>query len=159
MDGMYFGHVESNRSLTSLSIPCRGAAIGVLLGWHYPTEGTIYSLLLPKGQDAEFTGFYVYCTQILVWLPPLIFSGLVQTGVSQSFGVFAVAMFGAVAVGIISCFPKWETMLSVFHSEEQNDVELEKIPMEAPTEDHAYEELSTPTQVPSRSSTSGEVNA
>lgn len=89
----------------------------MLLGWHYPVETLIYTLCLPRGQDAEFTGFYVYCTQILVWLPPLIFSGLVQKGISQSFGVFVVAMFGLVAVIIISLFPPWEKMRGVFERE------------------------------------------
>lgn len=107
----------------------RGLVTGLLLGWHYPVEGLIYSLCVPKGQDAEFTGFYVYCTQILVWLPPLIFSWLVQNGISQSFGVFAVAMFGLVAIALISLLPAWENMRAAF---EENDSQPEMPRVEDP---------------------------
>lgn len=105
----------------------RGFITGMLLGWHYPVETLIYSLCLPKGQDAEFTGFYVYCTQILVWLPPLIFSALVQQGISQSFGVFVVAMFGLVAILFISLLPPWDEMRGVFEDEDEL-VEAEAVP-------------------------------
>lgn len=74
---------------------------------------------MPRNQDSELSGFYVYSTNILVWLPPLVFSGLVQNGISQSFGVFVVAMFAVVAILIICCFPAWKNMLSVFHKEEE----------------------------------------
>jgi hypothetical protein len=69
-------------------------------------------MCLPKGQDSELSGLFVYCTQILVWLPPLIFSGLVQAGVSQSIGVMAVACFGVAAVIVISMFPSWPEVLA-----------------------------------------------
>jgi hypothetical protein len=69
-------------------------------------------MCLPKGQDSELSGFFVYCTQILGWLPPLIFSGLVQIGASQSIGVVAVAGFGVTAVIIISMLPSWPEVLA-----------------------------------------------
>ena len=51
-----------------------GAIWGFLLGWYFPTEVNIFSSLMPKGQEAELAGFYLYCTQILGWLPPLVFT-------------------------------------------------------------------------------------
>lgn len=114
----YVLHALQAASLLCIShgalLRCRGLVTGVLLGWHYPVETLIYSLCVPKGQDAEFTGFYVYCTQIIVWLPPLIFSGLVQQGISQSVGVFVVAMFGLIAVILISLLPPWKEMRGLF---------------------------------------------
>ena len=37
-----------------------GAVVGVGLGWFYPTENLFFSMCLPKGQEAELAGFYVY---------------------------------------------------------------------------------------------------
>lgn len=89
-----------------------GFFVGVMLGWHYPTQALIFSLCLPKGQDSELAGFFVYCTQILVWLPPLVFAALVQRGVDQKWGVVAVSVFGVAAVLIISALPAWPAVLA-----------------------------------------------
>jgi MFS-type transporter involved in bile tolerance (Atg22 family) len=89
-----------------------GFFIGLMLGWHYPTEGLIFSMCLPKGQDTELCGFYVYCTQILVWLPPLIFSALVNNGVSQNYGTITIVFFFIVAVVLINMLPSWPEVLA-----------------------------------------------
>jgi MFS-type transporter involved in bile tolerance (Atg22 family) len=85
-----------------------GAFIGVELGWFYPVENLIFSILLPKGQEAEIAGFFVYCTQILGWLPPLIFSALVEADIHQKYGIMVVQVFFAIAIGIIFLLPKWD---------------------------------------------------
>lgn len=92
-------------------------------------------MCLPKGQDSELAGFFVYCTQILSWLPPLIFSVLVEAGVSQSWGVVAVACFGIGAVVVISMFPSWEDVLKdvagnggVFESALEDEVVVDRTP-------------------------------
>ena len=84
-----------------------GFAIGILLGWHYPAENLIFSLCLPKGQDTEFSGFFIYCTQILVWLPPLIFSPLVNCGVSQNYGMLSLTIFFVLAILCLQLMPSW----------------------------------------------------
>ena len=47
---------------------------GFLLGWYYPSEVSIYSSMMPTGQEAELAGIYLYCSQVLAWLPPLLFT-------------------------------------------------------------------------------------
>jgi MFS-type transporter involved in bile tolerance (Atg22 family) len=89
-----------------------GVCIGVVLGWFYPTEGLFFSACLPKGHEAEMSGFYVYCTQILGWLPPLIFSFLVSNDVSQKFGVMSVTVFFLVAIGLLSCAAPWDEIVN-----------------------------------------------
>lgn len=59
-------------------------------------------MLLPRGQEAELSGFYVYCTQILGWLPPLIFSVMVESNIDQKFGILAVQSFFGVAIVLLS---------------------------------------------------------
>lgn len=89
-----------------------GISIGVFLGWHYPTEGLIFSMCLPQGREAELSGFFVYCTQILGWAPPLVFSALVEVDVSQTYGVWSVTAFLLVAIVILQWMALWEEALA-----------------------------------------------
>ncbi|KAI2497164.1 Vacuole effluxer Atg22-like protein [Fragilaria crotonensis] len=75
---------------------------GLHQGWFYPTQNLCFSMLLPRGQEAELSGFYVYCTQILGWLPPLIFSVMVESNIDQKFGILAVQSFFGVAIVLLS---------------------------------------------------------
>jgi Na+/melibiose symporter-like transporter len=69
-------------------------------------------MCLPKGQEAELAGFYVYCTQILAWLPPLIFSLLVEANVPQKYGVIATSFGFVVGIMFLSCTASWEEILA-----------------------------------------------
>lgn len=97
------------------------ASIGLMLGWHYPCENLCYSVILPEGQDSEVAGFYIYCSQILVWLPPLIFSVLVQNGTDQKWGVVVVASFLFVAAIILSFLPAWEDVIADVSKNKRDD--------------------------------------
>ena len=88
-----------------------GFVIGIMLGWYYPTEGMILSLCVPQGKEAELAGFFVYCTQILGWLPPLVFSLLVETDVSQGIGVMAISSFFLVAICFMSMTGSWDEIM------------------------------------------------
>ena len=88
-----------------------GFGIGILLGWYYPTEGMILSLCIPMGKEAELAGFFVYCTQILGWLPPLIFSLLVESDVSQGVGVMVISSFFLVAIAFMSMTGPWQVII------------------------------------------------
>ena len=89
-----------------------GLAVGLLLGWFYSTENLFFSMCLPKGQEAELAGFFVYCTQILGWLPPLIFTLMVEAGADQTYGVMSVAAFFFLAIAILSLASPWEDILA-----------------------------------------------
>ena len=69
-----------------------GAGIGILLGWFYPTENLLFAMILPKGQEAELSGFFVYCSQILGWLPPLIFAAVIEANVSQTVATILIVL-------------------------------------------------------------------
>ena len=88
-----------------------GLCIGILLGWYYPTEGMILSLSIPVGKEAELAGFFVYCTQILGWLPPLIFSLLVESDVSQGVGVVVISSFFLFSIASMSMAGSWQAMI------------------------------------------------
>jgi hypothetical protein len=57
------------------------------------------------------SGFFVYCTQILSWLPLLIFTALVEADVSQTYAVFAVTGFLLIAIGMLRCAAPWNDIL------------------------------------------------
>lgn len=59
------------------------------------------------------------------WLPPLIFSALVQADVPQSWGVFAVSCFAVVAIIIISLFPAWDDVLVDVANDHGTELDLQ----------------------------------
>jgi UMF1 family MFS transporter len=70
-----------------------GFFVGLVLGWFYPTENLFFSCILPKGQEAEIAGFRVYCSTILAWMPPLIFSALVENEIDPKWGLTFMGSF------------------------------------------------------------------
>lgn len=91
-----------------------GALWGFSFTWYISTKTVIFSAILPKGQDSEFSGFFVYASQILVWLPPLLYSVMVEAGMNQQWGLMPLAIFSFVA-GLLSLFmaPWTEIMKTV----------------------------------------------
>lgn len=95
-----------------------GFVIGNGLGWFYPAENLCFSMLLPLGQEAELSGFYVYCSQILAWLPPLIFSIMVESNIDQQYGIIVVGVsFFGVAIVLVSMI-RWQAALEQVHGPE-----------------------------------------
>lgn len=111
-----------------------GVGIGVLLGWFYSTENLYFSMCLPKGQETvskffvllcmlqsgthspynnckELSGFFVYCTQILAWLPPLIFTIMVEADVRKTYGVLVVSTFFLIALAMLRFSASWRDVL------------------------------------------------
>jgi UMF1 family MFS transporter len=84
---------------------------GVSLGWFYSTENLLFSMLLPKGQESEMSGIYVYCTQIIVWMPPLVFTIMFENGISMQWGLLSLVIFMGISVGLIACMAPWAIML------------------------------------------------
>ena len=93
-----------------------GFFVGLGLGWFYPTESLFFSMCLPKGQEAELAGFFVYCTQILSWLPPLLFTLLMEVNVPQKYGIMVVSTFFLVAVGLLMFTCSWDEIVQEVNS-------------------------------------------
>lgn len=88
-----------------------GLVVGFFVGWHYTMQRAMFSNILPKGQDSELSGFFVYCQTILSWLPPLIYSALVQAKVPQRFALLSLCFFGLGAITILGLMPSWEALM------------------------------------------------
>lgn len=78
-----------------------GFVMGIVLGWFYPTENLFFSCILPKGQEAEISGFRVYLSTILAWFPPLCFSILVENGYDPKWGLSFMGLFILVAAALL----------------------------------------------------------
>ena len=103
-----------------------GFFVGLNLGWFYPTENLYFSMIIPKGQEAELSGFFVYCTQIIGWLPPLIFSFLVEANVDYGIGVICVGAFALVAIVLLSMATSWEEIVADSHKFDGEEEDEEK---------------------------------
>jgi MFS-type transporter involved in bile tolerance (Atg22 family) len=146
---MFLEDIKGPKELSYIWAAC----IGLLLGWFYPTENLFFSMCLPKGQEAELAGFFVYCTQILGWLPPLLFSILVQAGVAQKWGVVVTSFGYVVAVLFLSCTGSWEEILD--EAEHNKGVHL----VEASAELNAADDSDTKGETKKEASDDEEVSA
>ena len=84
---------------------------GIGIGWFYPTQNVIFSLCIPKGQEAELSGFFVYCAQILVWLPPLLFTAINESGVHMKYALMSLITTSFVALICLQFMDTWESVL------------------------------------------------
>ncbi|KAG7363884.1 vacuole effluxer Atg22 like protein [Nitzschia inconspicua] len=89
-----------------------GTSLGILLGWFISTESLFFSMCLPRGQEAEMAGFFVFCTQILTWVPALIFTVLVQSNVQQKYGIISTSLGFLIALLFLSCTGTWDEILA-----------------------------------------------
>ena len=113
-----FGGLVLNRDNGSPLAYVWGAMVGITLGWFYPTERLFFSMIVPHGLEAELSGLYVYCSQIIAWLPPLLFSVLVEAKVDMGFGVIAVSGFAIIAVALLSMAAPWPEILADIENEQ-----------------------------------------
>ena len=59
------------------------ALYGVGTGWKWSSDKLMSATLIPGRHAAEMMGLYLFAGQCLTWLPPLIFTGLNEAGLSQ----------------------------------------------------------------------------
>jgi UMF1 family MFS transporter len=108
-----------------------GILWGISLGWFYPTESLIFSMAMPRGQEAELAGFFLYCTQIIGWLPPLIFTVMNENDISLNMAGMHLNIYLAIAF-ICYCFmAPWEDCIEAAKTNkmlgEESIVELPEI--------------------------------
>lgn len=70
-----------------------GTTWGLALGWLHPMHSTLFITITPTGQETELMSMYLFCGQVLSWLPPLLFTILNEAGVSMSIGLASLNLF------------------------------------------------------------------
>jgi len=66
---------------------------GISAGWKNTVERFAITQIIPKDQDAEMMGFYLFASQVLIWCPTLIFTSLNEAGYDQRIGLGMLNVF------------------------------------------------------------------
>ena len=59
---------------------------GIGIGWKGTCDRMLFAAILPPGQNAEFSGAFVFFRQCLTWLPPLVFNIMNESDISLRWG-------------------------------------------------------------------------
>ena len=62
-------------------------------GQYYSLKDSCFFFLVPRGQEAKFSGLFSFSTNVLAWLPLLMFTVLYSAFGSLSMGLFVMALF------------------------------------------------------------------
>lgn len=84
------------------------------VGWYYPTEALTFSSLTPKGQESELSGFFLYCGEIMSWLPPLIFTFINESeSIALAWGGIQLNFFLGMCLLFYFTLPAWEECMEI----------------------------------------------
>merc|ERR1712194_670399 len=72
---------------------------------------SFFSQCIPRKQEAELAGFFIYCSQILGWFPPLIFSVMVQNNINMKWVLTAVASIFLISLFFLCLCGSWPEIL------------------------------------------------
>ena len=70
-----------------------GAFWGIGLGWLHPMNSTMFMTMSPAHSRTEYMGLYIFCGQVLSWMPPLVFTAVNEANVSMSIGLASLNVF------------------------------------------------------------------
>jgi len=68
-------------------------------------------MCVPKNQEAELSGFFAWASQIMAWFPPLVFSIMVQSGVSLAWGLTVMGSIFIISIFFLLFCPSWDEVL------------------------------------------------
>jgi MFS transporter, UMF1 family len=71
---------------------------GISMGWMFPSQRVLLCTLIPKGQETEMMGLFIFTGQIIGWLPALLFTIMNENGVSTRWGMGLIPFFCTFAV-------------------------------------------------------------
>lgn len=107
---------------------------GIYLGWLFPVLDLIFTLSVPKGQESELSGFYTYCRSILLWLPPLIFTVMNESGLHMRWGLMSLAAFLMTGCIFLQMMAPWEEVLEAAKTNKMTKSNPKEDPTELPHE-------------------------
>jgi len=84
---------------------------GACGGWKYTIERYLTCTIIPKGQDAELMGLYLFSGQVLTWLPPLVFAAMNEAGVSIRISMLSLLLFWFIAIVCLQCMGSYDKVI------------------------------------------------
>jgi UMF1 family MFS transporter len=97
------------------------AGWGIGGGWKNVVERFTACLIIPKGQDAEMMGFYLFSIQILAWLPTLIFTAMNEAGINQRIGLTMLIAFFLCGIFCLSMMGSYDEAVLLAMEEDNID--------------------------------------
>lgn len=113
-----------------------GGLWGFLVGWIGPCEKLIFARITPPSQEAELTGFYLYCQQILTFLPPIFFTVFNESSLPLSFGGYSINIFLGIGLVILHTMAPWSECLEDAASNKMIRIE-DELPVDTFTDNEA----------------------
>jgi len=112
---------------------------GIGAGWKNTVERYTVTQIIPKGQDTELMGFYLFSSQILVWMPTLFFTIMNEHGVNQRVSILVLIAFflgGLMSLWMMGSYEEAVRLASEGECMNQDSVEgsLENSPAGSPME-------------------------
>ncbi len=84
--------LTSSRNVWELGFYILGAVIGLVLGGTQALSRSLFSLLIPKGKEAEYFGLYEISERGTSWIGPLLFGISLQFTASYKFAILSLAL-------------------------------------------------------------------
>lgn len=85
---------------------------GSVIGWYFSTQHLFFSMCMPKGQETEIAGFFIYSSRIISWLPPLIYTLINESGLDQKWGLMAINIFVFISIVFLMFLSPWDAVLA-----------------------------------------------
>ena len=79
-----------------------GAVIGLVMGGSQALSRSLYSLMIPKGQESEYFSLYEVSERGTSWLGPLFFGLALQFTASYRLAILSLITFFALGLGLLS---------------------------------------------------------
>ncbi len=113
---------------------------GVGAGWKTVVERFAVTQMIPKEQDAEMMGFYLFASQVLIWCPTLIFTSLNEAGFDPRIGI---AMLNVFFLGGLLCLSMMENYDKIREARELASSEIDSSNDPKEIRDESVEESDT----------------
>lgn len=94
---------------------------GLAAGWKYTIERYLVCNIIPKGQDAELMGVYLFSGQSLSWLPPLVFTAMNEAGVPINLSMLSLVSFWIISLFFLQCMGTYSNIVDEVTSEAIGD--------------------------------------
>lgn len=87
---------------TEVQLFVMGAVLALVLGGSQALSRSLYSQMIPPGQEAEFFGFYEISERGTSWIGPLAFGAAVMVTQSQRIAIVTLIFFFIVGLALLS---------------------------------------------------------
>eukprot|EP00980_Cylindrotheca_fusiformis_P006778 scaffold1416_cov90-Cylindrotheca_fusiformis.AAC.4 len=84
---------------------------GISLGWLSSGLQLFFTLCIPATQETELAGFFVYCGYVLIWLPPLTYSTIVEQGGKEQYGLASLCILQVISMFTMMMVPEWKDVV------------------------------------------------